>query len=313
MNHLFSYSVYQKTEDLAADLPSLFREIKCDGLELLTSHEPIDPSLKGITKTVHLPYTTDWLAPWEGRAYEMSDYYAKYYMYGRDRDEVVSTIRSMIGYAAAIEPLHGVIHASNVNLTELHLRKYTGDCRDILCKFAEVMNTAIAGMKGGEPPFRLVFENLWWPGLRMLDNSDFHLLEKKIEFENWGICLDTGHLMNTLPGIYSEQDGINAVLRIIDGYSQDTKDAISAMHFHYSASSEYRTTFEEKRYEGGPIGDFISGCYKHITTLDQHLPYTDPRCREIVEAIKPENLIHELPGHGHDPLLDYRQQRALLD
>ena len=312
MRHLFSYSVYQELEKLSSDLDALFKDIRCDGLELLTSHEPVDPVYKQYTRSVHLPYTTDWLSAWNGHPYEMSEYYAKYYMYGRGREEILSTIRSMIMFAAPLEPCHGVIHASNVNLEELHLRSYTGDSKQILSTFAEMMNSAISEMEGGEPPFKLAFENLWWPGLRMLDSSDYKLLEKKLEFENWGICLDTGHLMNTLPDIMTEQDGIEAVLRIIDGYSTDTLDAISAVHFHYSASGEYRKTFEEKRYEDGPINDFISGCYKHITTLDQHLPFNDPRCREILERIQPENVIHELPGHGHDPVLDYRQQRSLL-
>ena len=57
----------------------------------------------------------------------------------------------------------------------------------------------------------------------------------------------------------------------------------------------------------------LYGAYHHITTLDQHLPFSDPRCKEIVDAIKPDLLIHELPGHGHDPMDDFRQQRALLD
>lgn len=313
MKHLFSYSVYQKLEDLSTDLSGTFKDIRCDGLELLTSHQPVDPSYRQYTKTVHLPYTTDWLSAWNGEPYEMDDYYAKYYMYGKSRADIVSTIRDMISYASEMNPEHGVIHASNVSLKELRKRSYSGNCQEVLGTFAEMMNEAISGMKGNEPPFKLVFENLWWPGLRMLDSSDYRLLEKKLEFENWGICLDTGHLMNTLPDICTESDGIEALLKIFDGYSRDVIDSICAMHFHYSASGEYRKTFEEVEYDGGPITEFIKGCYHHITTLDQHLPFTDPRCKELVDYIRPDNLIHELPGHGHDPLLDYTQQRNLLD
>ena len=313
MKHLFSYSVYQNLEDLSTDLSKTFSDIRCDGLELLTSHQPVDPSYKQFTKTVHLPYTSDWISAWNGEPYDMPDHFAKYYMYGKDRYEIVSTIRNMIDYASVLEPEHGVIHASNISLKELRMRSYSGNSHDILKLFAEMMNSAVSGLEGGEPPFKLVFENLWWPGLRMLDSSDYKLLEKELEFNNWGICLDTGHLMNTLPDIDTEQDGIDALLKIFDGYSQDVLDSICAMHFHYSASGEYRRSFEEVKYEDGPITDFIKGCYKHITTLDQHLPFNDPRCKELVEYIKPDNLIHELPGHGHDPLLDFVQQRNLLD
>ena len=313
MRHLFSYSVYQDLEDLSPQLGSLLSEIRCDGLELLTSHDPVDPAFKQYAVSVHLPYSTDWLAAWEGRAYEMSDYFSKYYMYGKDREDVISTVRNMIEVAAPLEPAHGVIHACNISIPDLMKRNYPGDCESILRKFCEMINTVVSGFPKGEPPFKLVFENLWWPGLRLQSDSDYRILERNIEFENWGICLDTGHLMNTLPGIYTEQDGIEALLRIFDGYSQDLKDAISAMHFHYSASAHYRETFEEKFYEGGPVTDFISGAYHHIVTLDQHLPFTDPACRQLIESINPELVIHELPGHGHSPIDDFRQQRALLD
>jgi len=313
MRHLFSYSVYQNLDDLSPDLNGLLSDVSCDGLEILTSHQPADLALKPYTVSVHLPYSTDWLAAWEGRAYEMSDYYSKYYMYGKNRESVIQTVRDMIGYAAPLEPAHGVIHASNVSIPDIHKRKYSDDPKTVLRTFCEMINAAVSAFPKGEPPFKLVFENLWWPGLRLQDDSDYRLLEKHIEFENWGICLDTGHLMNTLPDINTQQEGIDAVLRIIDSYSQDLLDAISAMHFHYSASAKYRATFEERFYEGGPVTDFISGAYHHITTLDQHLPFSDPRCKEIVDAIKPDLLIHELPGHGHDPMDDFRQQRALLD
>ena len=46
MRHLFSYSVYQKLEDLSPDLKGLLREVKCDGLEVLTSHQPADLTYK---------------------------------------------------------------------------------------------------------------------------------------------------------------------------------------------------------------------------------------------------------------------------
>ncbi|MBQ9689597.1 MAG: sugar phosphate isomerase/epimerase, partial [Candidatus Methanomethylophilaceae archaeon] len=66
MKHLISYSVYQDLNDLSPDLPATLREIKCDGLEILTSHTPVDPVFKHFTVSVHLPYSTDWIAAWDG-------------------------------------------------------------------------------------------------------------------------------------------------------------------------------------------------------------------------------------------------------
>jgi hypothetical protein len=312
MEHLFGYSVYQDLSELGDDVDEVLRRTNCDGFEMLTSHTPVEPQYIPHTVSVHLPFATDWLAPWEGRAYDMDEYFAKYYMYGRDREEVVCTVKNMIDYAAVIKPAHGVIHACNIDLPEVHRRHYTRDSSEVLRKFCEMMNEAVSRFPGGEPPFKLVFENLWWPGLRLQDNSDFKLLQDKIEFENWGICLDTGHLMNTLPGIDTQIDGIDALLKIFDGYSSDLIDAISAMHFHYSASSEYRETFEEVVYEGGPITDYLTGSYKHISLLDQHRPFSDPRCKELVDYIRPNLVIHELPGKRPNVIQEFIQQRSLL-
>ena len=154
MKHLFSYSVYQDLNDIGKDLQATFSRIKCDGLETLTSHEAMDPVYHRHTVSVHLPFATDWLAAWEGRAYEMSEYYSKYYMYGRDRDEVIATIRNMIEIAAPAHPEHGVIHASNVDLTELRKRRYSLDSNRVLRTFCEMMNASVADFPGGEPPFK---------------------------------------------------------------------------------------------------------------------------------------------------------------
>ncbi len=313
MKHLFGYSVYQDLSELGPDLGALFGEISCDGLELLTSHGPIDPCYAPYTVSVHLPYTTDWISAWEGRPYDMPDEFVKYYMYGRDREEIVQTVRDMILLAEPLRPAHGVIHACNIDFPELRKRTYSGDSKRVLSTFCEMMNAVVSGFKGGEPPYKLMFENLWWPGLRMHDSSDYRLMSDRLEFENWGICLDTGHLMNTLPGMDDQISCIEGLLRVFDGYSRDVIDSISAMHFHYSASSRYRETFVEQEYDGKDLMAFINGSYHHINTLDQHLPFDEPRCKELVDAIGPELVIHELPGHGHDPLDDFRLQRSLID
>ena len=143
MKHLLNYSVYQDLGELGPDLHSLLKDIRCDGLEMLTSHSPADPALKEYTVSVHLPYATDWMAAWNDEPYEMDPSYTKYYMYGTDHDSVISTITDMINYAAPLEPAHGVIHACNVSMKELYKRNYSGDSKRILETLCEVMNTAV--------------------------------------------------------------------------------------------------------------------------------------------------------------------------
>ncbi len=311
MRHLLSFSVYQDLSDLGADPASTLGSVGADGLELLTSYEAPDPAFRGLAETVHLPYATDWLAAWEGRPYDLPEDCCRFYMYGRDREEVGGSIVSAVEAAATVSPAHGVLHAGNADIPQLCLRRQGRDSAQVLDAFAEMVNTAVSGMPGGEPPFRLLFENLWWPGLRLLDESDFRYLERRMEFDNWGICIDTGHMMNCLPDIETEQDGIRALRDIFLGYGRDLVERVSAVHFHWSASYGYRRSFEE-RVPQGDLMDFISSVYSHISKIDQHMPFSDPSCAELLDILEPDYVVHEMPGSKSGMLEDFRQQRGLL-
>ena len=295
-----------------ADAKAFLDGIRADGLELLTSYDEIDPFYKGIAKSVHLPYATDWLSAWEGRPFDMDAESARYYMFGRDRDEIVENITDSIVKASAISPAYGVFHACVGPLQDLWKRSYSINDDRAIDALAEMANRVAAGFPGGEPPFRIMFENLWWPGLRLLDGGCFHRLSDRLEFDDWGICVDTGHLMNCLPGIRTEQDGIEALVRIFREYPQDLIDRIGTVHFHWSASWDYRSSFEEREMTE-PLGDFISSAYPHICRIDQHMPFSDPACAELLRILKPDYATHELPGSWKSITEDYVRQRAALD
>lgn len=311
MLHLLSYTVYEGPDRLGQDPPATLRAVGADGLELLTSYSVPDDSYKGMTKAVHLPYATDWLAAWEGRPFDMDDDYSRFYMFGRSREDVLSSVTDAIRYASHLEPAYGVFHAGNGDLRDLVSRSQRLDDRKVLDFLCEMMNEVVSGMPGGEPPFTILFENLWWPGLKLLDDSGFRILERGLEFDDWGFCLDTGHMMNTLPGICSQSDGIEALAKVFSGYSSDLVDRIETMHLHWSASYGYRSTFEE-RTPGDDILAFISGAFDHINRIDQHLPFTDHRVTELVGMLSPSFITHEMPGSRPGMLEDFRTQRSLF-
>ena len=281
MRHLLSYTVYEDRSVLGDDARSTLDSVGADGLELLTSYDVPDPWYRWVTESVHLPYATDWMAAWEGRPYEMDDDYSRFYMFGRSREDVVANVTRAIECASVLDPAYGVFHAGDGEL------------------------------EGGEPPFPILFENLWWAGLRLLDDTDFRRLESRLEFDGWGICLDTGHMMNCLPGVDTEQDGIAALERIFSGYCSDLVDRVTTMHLHWSASWPYRSTFEERR-PGGDLMAYISDAFGHISSIDQHMPFSDPACLRLVELLEPDFVTHEMPGSKVGMLEDFRQQRSLF-
>ncbi len=311
MRHLLSYTVYDRDGALGEDMRATLDSIGADGLELLTSYDHPDPCFRGVTESVHLPYATDWMAAWEGRPYDMDDESARFYMFGRSREDVVSNVADAIRYASELDPAYGVFHAGDGPLDGLMVRDTGLDSRRVLDEMAEMMNTVVASLPGGEPPFRILFENLWWPGLRLLDDSDFGRLESRLEFERWGICVDTGHMMNCLPDIYTEQDGIAALEGIFSRYCDELIDRVVTVHFHWSASYPYRRDYVEKR-PGDDIISYISEAFGHISRIDQHMPFSDPRCNRLLEILRPEYVTHEMPGSKAGMLEDFRQQRSLL-
>lgn len=313
MLHLLSYTVYQDTACFGDDVGSTLRSIDCDGLELLTSYDPPPIELVENTVTVHLPYAIDWLSGWEGRVYDVDEESIPYMFYGRDRDEVSSALATSIMCAAPMDPLHGVLHACNADIPELHSRRYSRPDAYVVEAFCEMVNSAVSLLPHGRLPFTLAFENLWWPGLRLLDGTGYRMLEERLEFDDWCLCIDTGHMMNCLPGIHTEEDGIDALLDVFHGYDRDIVDRVHALHFHYSASSGYRDTFPERGLDdGSDVMAFINDAYSHVARIDRHMPFSSPRCNEILDVLEPDVVVHELPGSKTDMLSDYRQQRSLI-
>jgi len=295
------------------DVDSL-NAVGCDGIELLTGFNPIPREYLEHIVSVHLPYAADWMRGWandEGlKGISPDD--IRHISFGRDRDEVISNMVRMIDVASKVEPEYGVVHAGNVNLSTVMMRHQKENDRDVLTTLCEVMNS-VSSEVGGEMPFKIAFENLWWPGLRMESSKGFEMLMDGLEFDNWGICLDTGHLLNTMPA-YDEGESIDMLLDVFDGYPDEMKDRICTMHLNLSLSGRYRSEFvENERQEDEAIFDIIGRAYPHISNIDQHLPFSMMECLKLVQAISPEFVTHELMGgRSGSQIGDYIVQRGLF-
>lgn len=316
MKHLLSFSVYQDLAGLVRGDPDpagFLSGIGCDGIELFTSFDDVPAHYLPCSVSAHLPYAVDWYRAWNGR---MEGRYAPgeldYITFGSCREEMVANIRRGIVKASVLNPAYGVIHAGNTDLEHVMHRRCPSDDAKVIEAFAEMMNQSVSGFRGGEPPFKLAFENLWWAGLKLAEPWEYRTLAHSLEFDNWGFCLDTGHLMNTLPDAFDQGSAIDGVLKIIGRYPQDMVDRIGTVHFHYSASAEYRNTFEERDTDpdNEDLVKIIERSYAHVGMIDLHLPFTDRRCTEIVDALRPDYLTHEMI---HDDILEgFAMQRSLF-
>jgi len=317
MRHLFSSSVFEEYTDMpgAGDAAARLAAHRLDGFELFTLFDPV-PAKYAVKETVgvHLPYALDWYSAWEGRSYPgAEDQDIRYLAYGCNRDGMATNLRQAFLYASRLFPAYGVLHAGNTDLRTMMERR-PPVVEPIIRDFAELLNRTVAGFAGGEPPLRLVFENLWWDGLRLRSPAEWRILEEKLEFQNWGLCLDTGHLMNTCDEAYDEESAIDSVLRIIDGYPTDMLFRLRNMHLQLSTSAAYRRSFvSAPRAADESFGDYMTRAYAHAGHIDQHRPFTSLRAKEIVDAVRPDYLIHELMGGlSGDRYADLDRQRALF-
>ena len=310
MQHLVSHSVYAQS----GRQPSL---CKGDGLELLTGYFDIDPSQWKDAASVHLPYVADWYSVWKGRLNipeDMSDESVLFFSYGRDRQSITDSVRRGIEFAAPLRPAYGIIHAGSANIDELFSERYSDSDEEVLSAFAEIVNEAVKGFPGGEPPFRLMFENQWWPGLRMLDGKDYETLCDRIEFDNWGLCLDTGHLLVTTQQSRDELQAIDLLTGIFEGYPKEMLDAIGVIHLHVNTSAGYiRNHGIPENFEEMSINERLRLGYGFVSGMDQHRPFTVREVRRITDILRPDFVTHEMGAPDPEQReTDYHSQRALF-
>ncbi len=311
MRHLINHSVYHQS----GALPSLHPG---DGLELLTGFFKSDVNEWPDAVSVHLPYVIDWYSIWKGR-YTIPDDFpddrVPFFSYGRDRESIIEAVRKCIECAAPFNPAYGVIHAGSANIKELFSTRYSDTDEEVLKAFAEIVNQAVSSFPGGEPPFRLAFENQWWPGLRMLDGKDFEFLCDNIEFDNWGLCLDTGHLLVTTQRSESEEQAIDLLTGIFSSYPKEMLDAIGTIHLHVNTSAGYIERFKapEGIYDK-PLDDILNEGYRFVPGMDQHRPFTIKDVRRITDILKPDFVTHEMGAPDAAKRdSDYLTQRLLFE
>ena len=143
----------------------------------------------------------------------------------------------------------------------------------------------------------VLFENLWWPGLRLTDPRNVKYFFERIERKNVGIMLDTGHLMNTNPRLKTEAEAADYVCRVVDKLGS-CAELIKGVHLSCSLSGQYQRSFERI----APANLDNSMIWQHVASIDQHNPFTTNAAKQILDCIKPEYVVHEFSYDNMDDL-----------
>ena len=316
MNHLFNISVYHSEEELAKARAFCADGRYADGLEVLTGYEPADVSYKGLVGSVHLPYATDWYGPATGKrpADESLDpELLRYRYYGKDKESIADALYTAMKVAEPFDPAYAVLHAGSANMDELLCYDYSDSDMDVIDVFAELLNRAVSRFPGGEPPFTLALENTWWPGFRAAGPEGYRRLVQKLEFDDWGLCLDTGHLLFTTKGSDDEAGAIEILNRVADTYPDEMISSIVTMHLHVNTSATIHRTLCDNDSARLPIEERMKRAYKLIGNVDQHRPFSDRSVLDYVERIDPDFIVHEMGAVKlEEQIRDHICQRSLF-
>jgi endogenous inhibitor of DNA gyrase (YacG/DUF329 family) len=80
------------------------------------------------------------------------------------------------------------------------------------------------------------------------------------------------------------------------------------MHFHHSLSGKYQKEnilLEHPAHlQEMSFSDSYGEIMTHINNIDQHMPFSSDRCRQIVDLVSPNYLTHEFVTHSLEELDD---------
>lgn len=308
MRHLINAAL--KYEDLDEDqLPD------GDGIECLTDFERFNIDDNRRVVAVHLPYCTDWYGVWSGKREWIKgfdDSTQNYMTYGRSREEIVNNLADAIMCASELHPAYAILHAGSANIDELFSTDYSETNEEVLLSFCDMMNQVFHRLDG--MPVRLMFENQWWPGLTFLNRREFEILEDNLEFNDWGYCLDTGHLLVATKRASDEASNIELLKDIILEIPSDVRERIEVIHLHNNSSEEYIREFDRASADAEKdLEKRIRKGYDYVVGMDEHRSFTLPECRGIIDMVSPFYLVHEMgASEGSKKISDYMCQRSLF-
>lgn len=297
MKYLFNYCAIDWYEDelknLHTTLAELVQKLGVDGVEqLIYQVEPAKYSYKDLTVGVHLNYWPYWMDFWTKNVKRLRQQFpgvrerTEYFKQAMSTDEWLAVIRRNINVALAENPQYLVWHVGEATNYDAFTWDFHYKDKEVLGAAADVFNSV-----ADEIPqhVTVLFENLWWPGLRLTNVRNVKYFFDHIKRENVGIMLDTGHLMNTNPNLRSEAEGADYICRTV-GKLGALADLIKGVHLNCSLSGAYQRSFKREL----PKNLTRKQIWEHINAIDQHKPFTTQAAKQILDCVQPDFVNHEL-------------------
>lgn len=290
-------------------LQQFANSMELDGVEMFVYQE-MSADNAPATFGAHLRYWPSWLGFWQHDTERVKrelpeENDVKAYYGAVTPDQWLDIIRANIKEALKLKPQYLVWHISEASMEELYTMKFKYNDMQVISGAAEVFN-AVASIIPAN--VKVLFENLWWPGLRLNNQTVVKAFFNRVNRDNVGIMLDIGHLANTNFSLKCEDDIIEYTLATVRNLGECAK-YIKGIHLNKSLSGEYINSFKREFPKSASFAEH----YRHITNIDQHQPFTDTNLEKVVRKIQPDYLVHELFYNDLPTMAKYvqLQQNAL--
>ncbi|MCQ2381626.1 MAG: TIM barrel protein [Acidaminococcaceae bacterium] len=310
MKQLFNYASIPEYENellqMGMSLQDFVKSVGVDGIEqfVYTTESPVK-SYADISFGVHLLYWPTFMDFWLRKTKRLRSSFrninerSEYYNDAMGREEWLGVIRKNIVAAVLENPKYLVWHVSEANHEEIYTWQFNYSDREVCLTSAEIFN-----MVADEIPetVTVLFENLWWPGLRLTDPKIVKFFFEHINHKNVGIMLDTGHLMNTNLRLTNEQEAADYICKTVDKLGEHA-GLIKGVHLNCTLCGDYMRSTNYKLVNNPTLEQV----YQHICKIDESRPFTTDAVKQILKMINPEYVNHEFNYHN---LSDLRTKLA---
>lgn len=317
MKQLFNYCYVPGYKDVSLAknnfIQSYLDSLSLDGIELFHYKKEQDIISTPLFPTVgvHLKYWPYWLDFWQGNKQYLKKQFVneedlKRYFFGAgNKNEWINAIKENIKQALEDNPEYLVWHVSEADTENIFTFSFNHTDEEVIAATAEVFNAVCAVIPQN---VMVLFENLWWPGLRLTNKKIVDTFFALLKRDNVGIMLDTGHLMNTNPSLQNEDEAADYLCQTIENLGT-AKELIYGIHLSSSISGEYVESFERS------IPEIIDPekIMRHITQIDRHQAWTSSKIKDLFKLIEPRYVVHELYYKDLQELAELikRQQSAI--
>lgn len=289
-----------------ADMDRFIKDCLCDGVEVIRGGEDTtDIYCKDNVIGVHLYFYPNWVDFWNNdipmleKQFGKRDVWEGYYR-AKNREEFLLPYRADMDYAEKMGAEYAVFHVNDISNEEIFTYEWVHTNEQVIRAAAQVVNELT---RGKDYHFKLLFENLFTPGMTLLNPHETELMLSLTDYDNKGLLMDTGHLMCAPQNIVDEEQGIDFVLDTVKKHGVLGK-YFEALHLHKSTSGNVIAGLRDKKIV--PKEDFydkFAQSYAIILDIDQHRPLTSPRAKEILELVEPEYVIHEVSARSREEKL----------